>query len=41
MKPGNLRKRGAKSGGKTRDEDSIYLRIESSMRVFCFLARIC
>ena len=23
MKPGNLRKRGAKSGGKTRDEGSI------------------
>ena len=24
MKPGNLRKRGAKSGGKRKDEDSIF-----------------
>ena len=38
MKPGNLRKRGAKSGGKTRDEGSICVRIESSMRVFCYLS---
>ena len=34
MKPGNLRKRGAKSGGNTKDEDSIGKRIESSMRLF-------
>ena len=38
MKPGNLRMRGAKSGGKTKDEDSICMRIESSMRVFCYLS---
>ena len=37
MKPGNLRKRGAKSGGKTKDEDSICKRIESSMRLFLCL----
>ena len=29
MKPGNLRKRGAKSGGETKDEDSINTHIES------------
>ena len=29
MKPGNLQKQGAKSGGKTRDEDSIETHIES------------
>ena len=29
MKPGNLRKCGAKSGGETKDEDSIYAHIES------------
>ena len=29
MKPGNLRKRGAKSGGETRDEDSIDTHIGS------------
>ena len=34
MKPGNLRRQGAKSGGNTKDEDSIGKRIESSMRLF-------
>ena len=34
MKPGNLQTQGAKSGGNTKDEDSIGKRIESSMRVF-------
>ncbi len=34
MKPGNLRSQGAKSGGNTKDEDSIWKRIESSMRLF-------
>ena len=29
MKPGNLRKRGAKSGGETKDEDSIVTHIGS------------
>ena len=37
MKPGNLRKRGAKSGGETRDEDSIDTHIGSDpMCVFVF-----
>ena len=37
MKPGNLRKRGAKSGGETKDEDSIVTHIGSApMCVFCF-----
>ena len=34
MKPGNLRKRGAKSGGETKDEDSIDTHIGSSLCVF-------
>ena len=34
MKPGNLQTQGAKSGGNTKDEDSIGKRIESSMRLF-------
>ena len=37
MKPGNLLTQGAKSGGNTKDEDSISERIESSMRVFLCL----
>ncbi len=37
MKPGNLRKQGAKSGGNTKDEDSIGKRVESSMRLFLCL----
>ena len=36
MKPGNLRKQGAKSGGKTKDEDSIFSHIESSVCGFLF-----
>ncbi len=31
MKPGNLYLQGAKSGGKTRDEDSIFTHIGSSV----------
>ena len=31
MKPGNLLVQGAKSGGKTKDEDSVNSRIESSV----------
>ncbi len=34
MKPGNLHTQGAKSGGRTKDEDSVGKRIESSMRFF-------
>lgn len=37
MKPGNLQMQGAKSGGNTKDEDSIGKRIESSMRLFLCL----
>ena len=36
MKPGNLFIQGAKSGGKTKDEDSINSRIESSVCGFLF-----
>ena len=36
MKPGNLFVQGAKSGGKTKDEDSINSRIESSVCGFLF-----
>ena len=37
MKPGNLLVQGAKSGGKTRDEDSIFTHIESvGVRFFLF-----
>ena len=36
MKPGNLLIQGAKSGGKTKDEDSINSRIESSVCGFLF-----
>ena len=41
MKPGNLSEgQGAKSGGKTKDEDSIAAHIESSVCNFlCLLAR--
>ena len=39
MKPGNLRKRGAKSGGKTKDEDSIYSHIESSVCGFSLFGK--
>ena len=35
MKPGNLLNQGAKSGGKTRDEDSICTHIESVDVCFC------
>ena len=31
MKPGNLLIQGAKSGGKTKDEDSVHSRIGSSV----------
>ena len=40
MKPGNLRKRGAKSGGETKDEDSIYAHIESIGVCFFIVERI-
>ena len=37
MKPGNLRKQGAKSGGNTKDEDSIiYAHRIFGVRFFCF-----
>ena len=36
MKPGNLFIQGAKSGGKTKDEDSINSRIESSVCGFFY-----
>ena len=36
MKPGNLRKRGAKSGGETKDEDSINTHIECLDVCFLF-----
>ena len=36
MKPGNLLIQGAKSGGKTKDEDSINSRIESSVCGFFY-----
>ena len=35
MKPGNLFIQGAKSGGETRDEDSIFTHIESVGVCFC------
>ncbi len=38
MKPGNLRKRGAKSGGETKDEDSVWKRT-SNLRCAVFIAK--
>jgi len=36
MKPGNLRKQGAKSGGKSRDEETLFHARRRSVRVlFC------
>ena len=40
MKPGNLLVQGAKSGGKTRDEDSICTHIESLGVRFIFGAAL-
>ena len=40
MKPGNLFVQGAKSGGKTKDEDSIYAHRVRRCAVFCLLSVI-
>ena len=40
MKPGNLRKRGAKSGGETKDEDSIDTHVECLDVCFSFWSKL-
>ena len=37
MKPGNLRKQGAKSGGKSRDEETLFHARRRSVRVLFFV----